>query len=64
LTVYINPADKYATTVDFALLGNDLVKAIESEPEKDKLLFGLNPDELAGKICFSNALDFVVKKFK
>ena len=61
---YVDPVDKYATVIDFALLRKDLEKAIAGDPEKDKLLFGLTPEKLAEKICFTNAVDFVVKNFK
>ena len=61
---YIDPANKYATTIDFALLHNDLIVAIKEDPDREKLLFGLTPEELAEKICFSNAMDFVLKNFK
>ena len=60
---YVDPVDKYATDTDFATLRKDLEKAIDNDPEKDKLLFGFTPAQLAEKICFSNALDFVVKNF-
>ncbi len=61
---YIDPANKYATTLDFHELRADLVKEITDDPDAKKLLFGLTPEELAEKICFSNAFDFVVKNFK
>ena len=61
---YIDPANKYATTIDFALLHKDLIREIKADPDKDKLLFGLTPEELTEKICFSNAMDFVLKNFK
>ncbi len=60
---YIDPANKYATILDFHELRADLVKEITDDPDAKKLLFGLTPDELAEKICFSNAFDFVVKNF-
>ena len=61
---YIDPANKYATILDFHELRADLVEIIDKDPEKDKLLFGRTPEQLAEKICFTNALDFVVKNFK
>ena len=61
---YIDPANKYATVNDFGKLREDLVEAIGKDPDKDKLLFGLTPDQLAEKICFTNALDFVMRSFK
>jgi microsomal dipeptidase-like Zn-dependent dipeptidase len=61
---YIDPANKYATVIDFTILRKDLIETIKNDPEKDKLLFGLSPDEFAEKICFSNAMDFVLKNFK
>jgi microsomal dipeptidase-like Zn-dependent dipeptidase len=61
---YIDPANRYATVNDFGDLRDDLVKIISKDEEKDKLLQGLTPDELAEKICFTNAMDFVIKNFK
>ena len=61
---YIDPADKYATVNDFGKLREDLVEAIGKDKEKDKILNGLTPDELAEKICFTNAMDFVLKNFR
>lgn len=61
---YNDPVYKYASTIDFADLRKDLVDAISKDPEKDKLLFGLTAEELTEKICFTNALDFVLKNFK
>ncbi len=61
---YIDPANKYATILDFQQMHIDLVETINKDPDKDTLLFGLTPDQLVEKICFSNALNFVFKNFK
>ncbi len=61
---YIDPANKYATVNDFGKLRSDLVEAIGKDPDRDKFLFGMTPDQLAEKICFTNARDFVLNNFK
>ncbi|MEJ2593778.1 MAG: hypothetical protein P8100_01285 [bacterium] len=61
---YIDPVNKYATVIDFGKLRSDLVEAIAGDPDKDKFLFGMSPDQLAEKICFTNARDFVLNTFK
>lgn len=61
---YIDPADKYATINDFGKLRADLIDCIKKDKDKDKILQGLSPEQLTDKICFDNAMDFVVKNFK
>ena len=62
---YIDPADKYSTTLEFQDLRDDLVKTINKDPKKDDFLFNTyTTEDLVEKICFSNAYDFVVKNFK
>jgi microsomal dipeptidase-like Zn-dependent dipeptidase len=61
---YIDPVNKYPTVLEFDQFRKDLIKVITHDPDKDKLLFNkYTPEDLADKICFNNAYDFVVKNF-
>ena len=60
---YIDPVNKYATVLDLRQFRGDLIKEIDNDKDKEKLLFGNSSGELADKICFGNAYDFVVEHF-
>ncbi len=61
---YIDPADKYATVLDLQQFRTDLINEIDQDAEKEMFLFGKYiAEDLAEKICFQNAYDFVVKNF-
>ncbi len=59
---YIDPADKYATVLDLQEFRADLINEIDKDPEKEKFMFDkYNAEDIAEKICFQNAFDFVVE---
>ena len=60
---YIDPLDKYPTVLEFEDLREALIKKIDQDEQKDKLLFELETIEFVNKICFNNAYDFVLRNF-
>jgi len=58
---YIDPVNKYSTVLDFKQFREDLIVAISNDPDKDKLLFNkYSAENMADKICFTNAYEFVI----
>jgi len=58
---YIDPLDKYPTVLEFKELRKALIKKIEQDDQKDKLVFGLDTTVFVDKVCFGNAYAFVLK---
>lgn len=62
---YIDPMNKYSTDLDLEQFRSDLIQTIENDPEKEKFLFGkFTVEQLADRLCFENAYEFVVKNFR
>jgi len=62
---YIDPVNKYSTVLDFKQFRVDLINVISNDPDKDTFSFNkYSPENIANKICFENAYEFVLKNFK
>jgi microsomal dipeptidase-like Zn-dependent dipeptidase len=60
-----NPITRYPTVLQFKIFEEDLIEILEKMKREHPLwLGGRNPVELARKICFDNALNFVVREYK
>lgn len=61
---YIDPANDFPTAIEFSKFRDELTKML-SEPENEKyLLNNLSAEQIAEKICFDNAYQFVLRHFK
>jgi len=61
---FIDPVNKYPTVLDFGLLADDLIAEVDADPEKRKLLFGIDAQTFVQKVCFDNAFNFARTHFK
>ncbi len=59
-----NPLNGYSTVLDMHKLEDDLTKILQKMKRERPKWFGhRSPEDLARKICFENAYDFVVKHY-
>lgn len=61
---FIDPLNSYSTVMKFEQLGEDLIKVINNDPDKGKLLRNMKVRNFVRKFCFSNAYNFALKNFK
>ncbi|MEQ8304387.1 MAG: hypothetical protein RIB47_13410 [Cyclobacteriaceae bacterium] len=60
----IDPINRYATVLDMSRLEEDLIQIIRNiKKEYPKRVVDRSPEQLARKICFENAYDFVVENY-
>ena len=59
---YIDPANGYATALNFKEFRKKLIQRLENEP--NLCLDGLKPKEIADKVCYENAYNFTLNNFK
>lgn len=60
-----NPLARYATVLDMNRLEDDLIQILYNmKRERPKWFGSLSPENLARKICFENAYDFVVTHYR
>jgi hypothetical protein len=58
------PLARYATVLQFKTFEEDLIEILERLKKEEPLWFGnFNPEHLARKICFENAVEFVKKHY-
>jgi microsomal dipeptidase-like Zn-dependent dipeptidase len=60
---FINPVDAFVTTADYPRMEKFIAKALENDKIFMKNNFGYSPDEIAKKIMFDNAKDFLNKYY-
>ncbi|MBN2165114.1 MAG: membrane dipeptidase [Marinilabiliaceae bacterium] len=61
---YIDPANGYSTSLDFEKFHSKLIEKL-SNPENSMFLINeLTPVNIADKVCFDNAYDFMIRNFK
>jgi hypothetical protein len=55
---------RYSSVLQFSLFEQDLIDVLESMKHEEPMWFGCyRPEELARKICFENAYEFVRKHY-
>jgi hypothetical protein len=60
----MDPIHRYATVLQFKTVEEDLIEILAGLKKEEPVWFGShNPEELARKICFENAFEFVVKHY-
>ncbi len=60
----MDPIHRYATVLQFKTVEEDLIEILADLKKEEPVWFGShNPEELARKICFENAFEFVVKHY-
>ncbi len=60
----MQPMPRYSSVLQFSLFEQDLVDLLESLKREEPMWFGsYGPEELARKICFENAYEFVRKHY-
>jgi hypothetical protein len=61
----ITPVSRYATVLDFKTFEDDLVETLSRLKNEEPLWFGSHrPKQLARKICFENAVEFVKRNYE
>jgi hypothetical protein len=60
----MQPIPRYSSVLQFSLFEQDLIDVLESMKHEEPMWFGCyRPEELARKICFENAYEFVRKHY-
>jgi len=61
---YMKPIQRYSSVLQFSTLEQDLVEILSDMKRDEPLWFGsYQPEDLARKICFENAYEFVKKHY-
>ncbi len=61
---YIDPANDFPTAIEFSKFRDELTKRLSKPENKKYLLNNLSAEDIAEKICFENAYQFVLMHFK
>ena len=61
---FTQPLERYSSVLQFSTFEEDLVKILHEMKREEPIWFGsYRPEELARKICFNNAYEFVKKHY-